>query len=224
MPRDQVKVAVRAEYNLIGYNSAPNPHSCQGFGGGTMRILATAFAIIHAIAAMQAPRPTFAGITWGASSDAAIVKAFVDAGLTSRGKDKDGDFRFEGRLFDEDAVVFAFISPTAGLVKVQITLLTPDTKARSAYEEVVKTLFQKYGEGQKIERYTTPYYKGDGYEDQAIQLGKGLVATMWGDNEQPSTTALIVKISDKLNVEIAYEDHAWSTEIDRRRKKTSTIF
>jgi hypothetical protein len=164
--------------------------------------------------------PTFAGIPWGASPDA-VVRGAAAAGLRIVGQDADGDYRFEGQLFGAPAVVFAYLSPSSGLVKVQVRLEAPNAGARAHYAKVVEGLSREYGATESVEVFRMPFQKGDGREDEAVRVGKGLLYSTWGDDLQPGQAALVVRAT-KLVVGLDYESHEWSAEADRRKTRTSS--
>jgi hypothetical protein len=197
-----------------------------------MRRLASALlalALTPALAPAQTPHvqaapaqptsvPTFAGMPWGAS-DAVVVQAAAAAGLTVVGRDHDGDYELAGRVFDVPAVVYVYMSPTSGLVKVQVRLSTPE-QTRGDYSRVVDTLARRYGRTEGVEVYRLPYQKGDGREDEAVRLGKGLLYSMWGDDLQPGQAALVVRATRTV-VGLDYESHDWSAESDRRKNRSN---
>jgi hypothetical protein len=180
--------------------------------------LASFVSVVHA--EPSTARPTFAGIPWGASA-ADVVRGAAAAGLQVVGQDADGDYQFEGRLFGAPATVFAYISPSTGLVKVQVRLAAPDDETRAHYAKVVEGLSREYGATESVEVFRMPFQKGDGREDEAVRVGKGLLYAMWGDDLQPGQAALVVRAT-KLVVGLDYESHEWSAEADRRKARTAS--
>jgi hypothetical protein len=188
-----------------------------------MRQLAAALlalALLPTIAHGQTVTPTFADIPWGAGGTD-VVKAATAAGFRLVAQDHDGDYQLEGEWCGAPAVVYAYMSPTSGLVKVQVRLSAPGDQARSQYARVVQTLASQYGSTEGVEIYRLPYQKGDGREDEAVRVGKGLLYSMWGDDLQPGEAALVVRAT-KLVVGLDYESHAWSAESDRRKSRPAS--
>ncbi len=179
--------------------------------------LACVVTAVHAEPTMV--RPTFAGIPWGASADD-VVRGASAVGLQVVGQDSDGDYQFEGQLFGADATVFAYISPSSGLVKVQVRLAAPSDGARSHYTKVVEGLSREYGATESVEVFRMPFRKGDGREDEAVRVGKALLYSTWGDDLQAGQAALVVRAT-KLVVGLDYESHEWSAEADRRKTRAS---
>jgi hypothetical protein len=189
-----------------------------------MRRFASALLVLSALGTVAHAeptlvRPTFAGIPWGASP-ADVVRGASAAGLQVVGQDADGDYQFEGQLFGAPATVFAYISPSSGLVKVQVRLASPDEAARSHYLKVIEGLSREYGATESVEVFRMPFQKGDGREDEAVRVGKGLLYASWGDDLQPGQAALVVRAT-KLVVGLDYESHEWSAEADRRKTRTA---
>ena len=177
-------------------------------------------------ATTQASKPAilFNGIPWGASK--AVVKASLPAGFTLdeaiTANYKNGDLYFTGKLLNENSGVMALFDPNGKLVKVGVILYTKDQDARSRYASTQEMLISKYGKPtDKMEDYSAPYQKGDGYEDTALKLGKGVVLCTWKDD---AGTFLAEKISDTLTVLIQYEPSTWDAEYARRQKETAKQF
>jgi len=164
--------------------------------------------------------PMFADIPWGAQGGD-VVKAATAAGLHVVKQDDDGDYEFSGELFGAPAVVYAFMSPDNGLVKVQVRLAAPDDKPLTKYAEVVGDLTARYGKTEQVELFKAPYKKGDGLADEAVREGKGLVLSAWGDDREPGQASLVVRVT-KLVVGLDYESHGWTAELSRRKEQAST--
>jgi hypothetical protein len=188
-----------------------------------MRVLtlATALAFLPlATTARAAEVPTFAGMSWGAS-DSAVVEAASAAGLRLVQKDEAGDYEFAGDVFGAPAVVYAYMSPGHGLVKVQIRLTARDGRPAQAYASVVEQLAQEYGSTEPVEHFKAPYARGDGREDEAVVNGKGLLISAWGDERLPGQAALIVRAA-RLVVGLDYESHGWMAEYERRKRQAAS--
>jgi hypothetical protein len=178
-------------------------------------IVATTF-ILFISAVAQAKQPTFANISWGIDQ-AELRKHLTSNGFTPSNVDKDGDLKFKGELLGYDAVGFAFLG-SGKLVKIQLLIATPDNKAISSYKDLKETLIKKYGLPTSTYQYfKRPYYDGDGYEEQAIRLGKGIFASFWD-------SSLSVSITEKLAVNLSYESASWSAEVDRRQANRNSVF
>lgn len=84
------------------------------------------------------------------------------------------------------------------------------------YDKFVENFTAKYGEPTDEFRYFSyPYYKGDGYESSAVQLGKCHYATFW----EKSSGAIMIKIYSSKQVNIAYEDKQSANYIENKDKQ-----
>jgi hypothetical protein len=163
----------------------------------------------------------FANTPWGAGK--AQTKAnFVAAGWAFDKEDAEGDLQFSGTVptLDEPAVIFAFFSPDEKLVKVQVNIFPPEHRALTVYRSVQDVLIEMYGRPRRdIEHYTYPYDDDGGaigHETAAISMGKGIVASLWGNGGTEG--GLVLNITEKLLDQINYESGSWATELSRRKK------
>lgn len=166
------------------------------------------------------PVPTFAEMGWGTPA-ADVVKAVTAAGLTMVTRDNEGDYEFSGELFGVPAVVYAFISPEHGLVKVQVRLSAAADAPRQKYVEVVDSLSARYGKTEQMALFKPPYKEGDGQEDEAIRRGDGLLLSSWGDDAQAGQAALVVRVTRHV-VGLDYESHGWTAELNRRKAEAAS--
>lgn len=100
----------------------------------------------------------------------------------------------------------------------------PKHKILSKYKSIKELLIEKYG-NPDIDAYEfkSPYYDGDGYETQAIRLGKGTVASVWEfpvEGKEGYTITLVIK--DNLSIQLGYInwDKAQSMLRDDKRKRS----
>lgn len=164
----------------------------------------------------HADQPIFADMQWGVNSKE-VTNQLTAKGFSVSPQDKDGDISFKGTLVGEP---FSGLAIFAGgkFAKVFVRLATPDNKAISKYQEMKDILSNKYGEPDHVfANFTNPYYAGDGYEEQAISLGKAQLASLW-------KSGLALEISDKLTVDLSYESSAWGIEADKRKIKAASVF
>lgn len=174
------------------------------------------FILILNLSTAQAKQPTFANIPWGIDL-AELRKQLTSNGFTPLNVDEDGDLKFKGKLLGHNAVGFAFLG-NRKLMKLQLLIATPDHKAISTYRDLREILAKKYGEPEHVfEYFKRPYYDGDGYEEQAIRLGKGTFSCFWKD-------VISLSITEKLAVKLNYESALWSAEMDRRDAKRNSVF
>ena len=159
--------------------------------------------------------PTFSGIPWGASRSQ-VLEAAAANGLRVVAT-YGNDVELAGEPFGEAATVQAMISPTDGLVKVQVTFAAKDKPMRT-YATVVESLTRLYGPTEPVELFKRPYVRGDGREDEAVLTGKGMLIAAWGDERQPGQAAVILH-AGQPGVALAFESHAWKAESKRRQRR-----
>lgn len=160
---------------------------------------------------------TFAGTSWG-DNIATTKEHITDAGFEFTEIDDDGDASFDGTVMDYPSRVYAMFNPKKRLVKVSVLIATPDDDAVSTYKSMVSTLVKKYGDPLTVVNNVKPPYK-KGQEQEALADGKGTMASLWGTEE---TGYLVVQVTEKLAVRVAYEGPDWSAESDRRTGNTSS--
>jgi hypothetical protein len=182
---------------------------------------AAALLALFGLSAWAAPASaqsyTFAGTSWG-DNMATTKEHITDAGFEFTEIDDDGDASFDGTVMDYPSRVYAMFNPKKRLVKVSVLIATPDDDAITTYKAMVNTLVKKYGDPLTVvNNVKSPYKKGQ--EQEALADGKGTMASLWGTEE---TGYLVVQVTEKLAVRVAYEGPDWSAESDRRTGNTSS--
>jgi hypothetical protein len=159
--------------------------------------------------------PAFADMPWGATRDQ-VVAAATASGLTVVAQ-HGSDVELAGELYGRPANVKALLSPTSGLVKVQVRFTPTETPAET-YNTVVARLTALYGPTEPVELFKRPFMRGDGRENEALLTGKGMLIAAWGDEREPGQAAVIVH-AGKPGVELEYESHDWKAESARRQRQ-----
>lgn len=168
------------------------------------------------------PHFNYGSIPWGTASGA-VKSSLMQQGLAFVKVNEAGDLVFKGTLMDHTVLVTAIMAHDS-LVKIGVDFITTDREARSFYHDMLGILTTKYGEPrEKNELFATPYYAGDGFEDQAIKLGKALFIATWGVDEDQTET-LWIRISDNLTVIVSYECPAFAVEANARKMKQARPF
>lgn len=187
----------------------------------TVLFLATVLVQVPGRLAAQAYR--FANIPWGSDGET-VKKMMIAQGLMFVKVDSDGDYAFQGTLAQYPAYAWGMMA-RGKLVKIAVRLATPDNKAREEYKQMKELLIAKYGSpAGSYEYFDSPYETGDGYEDQAIRLGKGHFFTMWSTVTGTDTSSLGLEINERLVVVISYESPQWNAEADRRKAAATKAF
>lgn len=165
--------------------------------------------------AQPAGVPTFAGIPWGASRTQ-VLEAAAASGLRVVAT-YGNDVELAGEPFGAAAVVQAMLSPTDGLVRVQVRFASND-KPMQTYATVVESLTRLYGPTEPVELFKRPFVRGDGREDEAVLTGKGMLIAAWGDERQPGQAAVVLH-AGQPGVALEFESHAWKAESKRRQRR-----
>ena len=82
---------------------------------------------------------------------------------------------------------------------------------KSEYKSFKDSYIQKYGKPDSYEFFSNPYYEGDGYELQALQLNKCTYSSFF---DTPSG-GIVLEIDKDKSVRVVYED-AINTEIRKK--------
>ena len=164
---------------------------------------------------------TFAGLAWGAHAN--TVRTMLEGrGYTYERTDGEGDLVFRGTSVGYPTIVYAMMAD-GQLVKTDVILLPPSTRVRAVYGAMKETLVAKYGAGESIEFFRSPYRDGDGDEDQALRLEKAQMLTHWSRGSD-ELLMHIASVSDSLVVSIAYESPQWNEESRARRTRATKLF
>ena len=173
------------------------------------------FFLLFISSASMAESPTFADIQWGASKEE-VRKQLTVKGFSPGALDKDGDFKFEGSLLGYKTQGLALFSDSK-VAKIVVRILTPNNKAIDTYGSMKGILADKYGKPEKdFKFFIKPYYEGDGYEEQAIRLGKATFASFW--------PGILLEINEVLTVQVNYESDAWEAEVKKRKASANSVF
>lgn len=165
---------------------------------------------------------TFADLLWG-STRSEVTHALTNAGYIYSGASSDGLTNYyDGKVLSKEAWVFASFTPNDALVKVSIYIRHNEIpRARRFFEAektlntMIATLTSKYGPpSSTFDFFMSPYYRGDGFETQAVEVGKARFAGFW---EQISGQGLWIEIDADVDVAVHYESAQWSNELQRRR-------
>lgn len=172
---------------------------------------------MSALSHADAGNATFADIQWG-STPQVVTDKLKALGFSVSPPDNNGVIAFKNGVLAGEKANGNVLFGNNKLLKVVINLQTADNKAISAYLAMKETLTKKYGApDDDITSFQSPYYAGDGYEQQAIKLGKAKIVCVWG-------AYLALEITEQLTVYIVYESPAWAAESNRLKDKDVSVF
>lgn len=157
----------------------------------------------------------FAGVKWGSTFESAN-KILTEKGYKLRPKKTNYEglvvAHYEFKLFQIDSAANLVFEKNK-LIKIMIVMLTPDDKCLEKFLEVRNSFRAKYEEGDGVVEFKYPYELGDGYELQAIRLGKADIYEVWKSDSGDSMMKLFV--SKQLSVDITYESIMWDEYMTR---------
>jgi hypothetical protein len=171
---------------------------------------------LRALDARRTNRYIFAGIEWGTKLTTARA-ALVRQGFVSSGRDVDGDYKFSGQVLGDSAFVTLAADRHERVLKV-IVMINPDPGGpRFIFEQMKRVLTEKYGlPVVDVERFDSPFHAADGFEEQAIALGKAHYFVAWAADLGQESERLQLTIEKELLVAVVYECPEWDIERKRR--------
>lgn len=101
---------------------------------------------------------------------------------------------------------------------------TLEAKVEELYSEIKSEINSKYYTTKvDFRNFKSPYRDGDGYDTQAIRLGKGTVAAFWKFKRSDEFENLIsLEIKEDLIVSLSYQDGKLIKEAVQKRKSESS--
>ncbi len=152
----------------------------------------------------------FQGVVWGDSRETTI-KVLSQKFTPNKSETDATHLVFDGGKLAGESVddIYALMTDE-GFTKANVYFEKPDEQEIfHQYDHMKELLIKKYGEPKNdFAFFKDPYYKGDGYETQAIRLGKATFAAYWEfpDKDGKSTDSLSIEIKTTLQVMVSYEN------------------
>ena len=156
----------------------------------------------------------FQGVNWGDSVAVARKKmsARKEFKFAPSMSNSTLSFYTGGKLGGEDISLIGFGFSNEGFFKATTFFEPSQGGALQQYKNVQALLKRKYGEPVENERkFMSPYYEGDGYEEQAIRAGKGLIFSIWSFPNKEEDDDLVLSVDgsgDELSVRLIYQNGA----------------
>ena len=131
-----------------------------------------------------------------------------------------------GEIGDEKVDNIFVVVGDDGFVKATVYFeKSEDSEIFNAYDRIKGLYVEKYGDPKShFEFFMDPYYKGDGYEAQAVRVGKATFASFWEfpDKDGKSNDNLEVDISKYMEVSASYENGPMmETYLAKKKAKSS---
>ena len=88
------------------------------------------------------------------------------------------------------------------------------------WQAMTAQLTQRYGPPhRRFYTFDPPYRDGDGYEDEAVRLGKGRVMAVWMDADK---NTVLCELTPALLIKVVYQDEIVSGIVDEAAEKRQT--
>ncbi len=148
------------------------------------------------------------GIEFGISRDSLIEEVLKKGGNISELEIEHGvcveNLKFIGKKTEFVLFIFADdkLCKSAYYIKPEL-----DPYIFDLYDEIKERIGNKYHKADKeFEYYKDPYFKGDGYEIQAISNGLGNIASYWFFKEKENKNILSLSVTTNIEIEILFEN------------------
>lgn len=93
-----------------------------------------------------------------------------------------------------------------------------EAKTQDLYDELKEIITSKYGKSESYRNFKTPYEDGDGYEMQAVKLGKADISSYW---KFPSDRIISLNIESTekiIFVSMVYQDGKLFQEVKQKQE------
>jgi hypothetical protein len=162
------------------------------------------------------------GLTFGMSTEKA--KAFMlrkNVKLDTKYSKKDKLFYNNVKVGSKTADFITLLFVDNKLFDVTIYYDVTNGRIQETYDLLKETIDNKYAYVAPYRNFDKPYFDGDGYEMQAIKLGKGSISTYWGLKN--GTISLVIEQS--LEISIGYQEiNLAAIYFNRKKKKEAADF
>lgn len=150
----------------------------------------------------------FLGIQWGASPE------IVSQTMTKRGASQintlaNGDIIIYSDTFIGKDAQIGFYFYNNQMWQTMVMINSPEYAVIDNWKDTCSLIEEKYGKpSDDFYFFKTPYRKGDGFETQAISMGKGTAAKYWffKNPNGKEDNALVCEISTSLQIHIVYQN------------------
>lgn len=156
------------------------------------------------------------GLTFGMSKEKAKLimlnkKAKLDVKRSLVDKLIYGNVKVGGKM--TDFIVLLFVDNK--LFDVSIYYFDLEARQQENYDKLKETIDSKYGFSETYRTFKSPYKDGDGYEMQAIKVGKGSITTYWS----LKNGIISLEILETMNICVGYQETKLADIYFARRKK-----
>jgi len=131
-------------------------------------------------------------------------------------------YMFEGKVSNNKCLALIAFNKKDELVKVRLGLIPKyESNVFELFATVMQSLNDKYGESsQSTLRFDSPYEYGDGYEVQAIKMGKCVAVALWVIDK----VAIGIVLEREVYVSLTYEGPGWDLILKENKEDTTSMF
>ena len=181
-----------------------------------MKNLFIAIAILFSVSASS---QSFDGVAISGDLPTAIAK-YKAKGYSVKSYFEQG-VKLIGKVANRDIELFIFTTPKSKKIFKMVVYFDDETSwygIRGTYSTILNMLTDKYGTpDEDVAKFITPYYLGDGYELQAVELEKCDYHAYWFRRDNLTVG---LEMSKYKQVKIVYENNLM---MDLKNKEQSEI-
>lgn len=150
----------------------------------------------------------FWGIKFGANKQQVIDAIKAKGGTLDVKSTTEKSLVFDNIRFAQRKAYFLIIKFNNNKFYEAIVTFKPDeSDLINEFETMAKELSNSYGEVEVYRNFKSPYEEGDGYETQAIRMGKADYAAFWKTvNAQNDNNYVSLRITKDMLVRLGYQD------------------
>jgi hypothetical protein len=157
-----------------------------------------------------------------------VIEKFKAKGYTNLAK-YETSYKMNGKLFGEKVELWIHCTPVTKQT-CKVVVYFPKRigwqTIKSEYFEYRAILIDKYGDPESsFDFFSDPYYEGDGYEMNAVQLEKCTYASFWDAPQDSPNTYLAIRISEFSQVSVSYENQKNRTLREKEKnQRNKSVF
>lgn len=171
-----------------------------------------ALIILCSVGIVSAEGPVMSGfldVNWGADAETVISTMNAKGILFHERKIIDGIEIVSGKgTYGGETAYIAFKLYQGKMYEGMVLMIDiPEHKIINQWSDFKNLLSEKYGKpSDDFFYFKRPYYNGDGFETQAIRVGKGIADTFWsGSDGNGGNVILECEITDDLDLRVDYQ-------------------
>lgn len=178
----------------------------------TLTTACAIFLMVNTSLSQEIVVDDFWGIPWGTKHSKVKEMMAKKEGLTIDKVNSDtATLIYDGGEFAGKPVEFISINAysATGMHTATVVFDAPiESKVIDQYDDIKEKLIKKYGKPTNDYKFfTDPYEEGDGYETQAIRVGKGTFAAYWNfKSTSGDKVSILLQITESLKVRLTYQN------------------